>query len=139
MRLQIRATGLELSEPTKVYVTEKFSRLEKLLAPHQNEAVLADIHLVYQPSHTDVSKDECHATISGLGKGLRFHAETQEPDMHVAIDAAVQKLEEQLRREKDKRRDHITREAAEAKRIPSEQLMETEPVEPERDEEGEVR
>jgi ribosomal subunit interface protein len=125
MQLQIRATGLELSEATKVYVTEKVSRAEKYLAPHQSESAVADVHLVYKQSNTKDTKDQCHITISGVGKGQRFHAEAAEPDMHVAIDHSYHKVEEQLRREKDKRRDRMTREAADAKRRPPEQLMDT--------------
>lgn len=130
MQLHIHAKGLDLSEATKVYTTEKFSRLEKYLSHHQSEAAVIDVSLIVEPNHTEVSKDKCHATISGLGKGHTFHVETEEPDMHVAIDAAVQKLEEQLRREKDKHRDHLNKEATEAKYIPPETTMETEPVQP---------
>ena len=131
MNIQIKAIGLDLSESAKVYVDQKIGRLSKLLSDNQDEAATADVKLIYAPSNTTDSKDKCHVTISGLGKGTTFHVETEEHDMHVAIDAASQTLEEQLRRHHDKLRDHISRDKAELKTRPVEELMETEPVQPE--------
>lgn len=131
MQLQIKAQGLDLSDATRAYTEEKVGRLERFLAENHKESAIADVHLIYAGSNTKATKDKCHITVSGVGKGLSFHGESEEPEMHVAIDAAVQTLEEQLRRHHDKLRDHQQREAVEAKQIPAEALMETEPVQPE--------
>lgn len=126
MQLQISASGTPLTDSAKVYVTEKIGRLTKLLVPNENQAAQADVHLIYAPHNTKDTKDKCHVTITGIGQ--KMHVEATEPEMHVAIDAAAQKLEEQLRRHKDKRRDRITREATEHKETPAEDFMETDPV-----------
>lgn len=128
MHIQIKAVNLAMTPSVDTYVREKVPKLEKLLAPHQNEAAVADVMLIFAEHDMKVTKDKCHITISGLGQGHTAHAETEEPEMHVAIDACVQKLEEQLRREKEKRRDHISKANTEAKQMPVEELMETEPV-----------
>lgn len=128
MHIQIKAVNLDITPSVDNYVREKVPKLEKLLAPHQNEAAVADVILIYAAHDMKVTKDKCHITISGLGQGHTVHAETEEPEMHVAIDACVQKVEEQLRREKEKRRDHISKANTEAKQLPVEALMETEPI-----------
>jgi ribosomal subunit interface protein len=139
MRLQVKAVGTELTDTAKVYVDQKIGRLSKLLSPHQDEAAVADVKLIYTPSNTAATQDKCHVTISGLGKGQSFHVETEAPDMHVAIDAASQKLEEPLRRLKDKLRDHLRKDATEAKHRPLEELLATDPVQPEISDEDEER
>ena len=137
MKIQAKAQGTELTESAKVYIDQKIGRLSKFLTPTQDEAAIADVHLIYAPSNTTDTRDKCHVTISGLGKGQVVHVQTEEPDMHVAIDAASQKAEEQLRRQHEKIRDHLHQGGADAKHIPAEDLMETEPVaETERSEDG---
>lgn len=128
MHIHIKAINLELTDSVDTYTREKISKLEKLLTNHQNEAGVADVILTFAPHDTRDTKDKCAITISGLGHGTTFHAECEEHDMHVAIDACEQKMAEQLRREKDKQHDHISRENQAAKELPVEQLMETEPV-----------
>ncbi len=128
MKIQAKAQGTPLTDSAKVYVDEKIGRLSKFLTPAQDEAAIADVHLIYAPSNTADTRDKCHVTIDGLGKGQTVHVETEEPDMHVAIDAASQKAEEQLRRHHEKMRDHLHQGGAESKYIPPEDLMETEPV-----------
>lgn len=130
MKIQAKAQGTELTDSAKVYVDQKIGRLSKFLTPTQDEAAIADVHLIYAPSNTTATRDKCHVTISGLGKGQVVHVETEEPDMLVAIDAASQKAEEPLRRQHEKIRDHLHH-GADAKYIPPEGLMETEPVDPE--------
>lgn len=128
MQLQIKAQGLDLSDSTRIYTEDKVGKLDRYIEENHRDSALADIHLLAERTHTKDSKDECRITISGLGGGQSFHAEAAEPEMHVAIDSCVQVLEEQLRRHHDKQRDHINRDAAEAKQQPVEDLMETDPV-----------
>lgn len=130
MHLQISASGMDLSESTKVYIDEKIGRLSKLLAPNQDEAAKADVHLIYAQHNTKATKDKVHVTMTGVGGGQVLHVETEEPDMLVAIDRASQKLEEQLRRLKEKLRDHLHKGAAESKYVAPEQTMETGPLDP---------
>lgn len=126
MQLQIKAQGLELSDPTRVYTEEKVGKLERYIEENHRDSAIADIHLVFAPAHTEDRKDKCRITITGIGKGQSFHVESEQPEMHVAIDAAVQTMEEQLRRHHDKLSDHLTKQATEAKQVPVEDLMDTE-------------
>lgn len=128
MQLQIKAQGLDLSAPTRVYTEEKVSRLERYIEENHRGSAIADVHLIFHATHTQDTKDKCHITVSGIGKGQTFHAEAEEPEMHVAIDAAVRVMEEQLRRHHDKIRDHISKDATAAKQVNAEEFMETGPV-----------
>lgn len=128
MQIQIKTVNLELNESTETYTREKVGRVAKFLAPHQDEAAVVEVHLRVNENDTNQTKDQCTITISGLGKGHTVHAEAEEPDMHVAIDRAYQKVEEQLRREKEKRREHIHGHNGDEKHLPPEATMDTEPV-----------
>lgn len=115
MKLQISATGMDLSPATKEYVTEKIGRLEKLIVPSHHDSAMADVKLIFAASNTKTTQDKCHVTISGIGEGHTIHVETEEPEMHVAIDRAAHKLKEPLRRGEERYRDHLRKEATEAK------------------------
>lgn len=123
MQIHIKTVHLELTGSVDTYVHDKVSRLSKFLTPHQDEAAILEVHLRYKPSDIKDTKDQCTLTITGLGKGRAMHVEAEEPDMHVAIDRAAQRMEEQLRREKEKRRDHIHKQSKDGKYIPPEDLM----------------
>lgn len=129
MRIQTKAINTELTDTVQTYVDEKVGKLTKYLSPTQDEAAVAQVNLIYAGNHTDDATDECRITIDGLGKGTMIHAEAQEPEMHVAIDACVAKLEHELGDLKDKARDHISAEKADAKYVAPEIMMETEPIE----------
>jgi ribosomal subunit interface protein len=55
------------------------------------------------------SKASQRAAILGHGKGGTVRAEAHGPDLHAALDAAVAKLEAQLRRNHDRGREHHDR------------------------------
>jgi ribosomal subunit interface protein len=116
MKLQIKAVGLDLTPATETYARDKIGRLEKLIVTGHRDSALADIKLIFAPSNTKDTKDKCHVTISGIGGGKAIHVETEEPEMHVAIDRAAHKLKEPLRRDQERYRDHLRRESAEVKR-----------------------
>ena len=128
MQIHVKAVNLELTGSMETYAQEKLAKLEKFLAPHQNESATVNVMLIFGPHDTKSTKDKCHITVTGLGQGHTVHAETEAPDMHVAIDACVQKAEEQLRREKDRRGDHLSKQNAEQAHIPAEELMDMGPV-----------
>ena len=125
MKIQISALGMDMTPAVKTYATEKVKKLEKLVVQGHRDAAMFDVKLIAAESNTDATKDKCHITLSGLGQGHTLHVEAEEPDMHVAIDRAVHKLKEPLRRHEERYRDHLRRDATAAKRQAAESAMET--------------
>ena len=48
-----------------------------------------------------------HAEIKLLGPGFEFHASGHSDSLYKSLDLAISKVEKQLHKKKDKRRDHI--------------------------------
>lgn len=115
MKLQIKAVNLDLSDSVRTYATDKIGGLEKLVVKGHRDSAIADVKLIFGPSDTKATKDKCHVTITGLGRGDVINVEEEAEDMHVAIDRAAHTLKETIRRHEDKKRDHMNREARELK------------------------
>ena len=115
MKLQIKAVNLDLSESVRTYVTDKIGGLEKLVVKGHRDSAIADVKLIFKSSDTKATKDKCHVTITGLGRGDVINVDEEAEDMHVAIDRAAHTLKETIRRHEDKKRDHMNREARELK------------------------
>ena len=95
--MQINLTGqhLELTEPLRSYVEEKFQRLER----HFDNVI--DVHVVLS-----VEKLRQKAEASLLLGGNQLHAEAETDDMYAAIDGLVDKLDRQVVKHKEKVKDH---------------------------------
>jgi len=79
----------------KGYVDEKLQKLKKYV----DNAVEAHVIL-------SVEKFRNVAEINLTGNGLNINAKEEEKDMHLAIDNAVVKIERQLKKHKEKIREH---------------------------------
>ncbi len=95
--MQINLTGhhLELTDPLRNYVEEKFQRLER----HFDNVI--DVHVVLS-----VEKLRQKAEASLLLGGNQLHAEAETEDMYAAIDGLVDKLDRQVVKHKEKVKDH---------------------------------
>lgn len=95
--MQINLTGhhLELTDPLRTYVEEKFQRLER----HFDN--VTDVHVVLS-----VEKLRQKAEASLLLGGNQLHAEAVTEDMYAAIDGLVDKLDRQVVKHKEKVKDH---------------------------------
>lgn len=95
MNLTISGHHLELTPPIKAYVKEKMKRLER----HCD-------HLLNGQVTLSVEKDRQKAEATLHGSGANLHAESIHTDLYAAIDLLADKLDQQARKHKDKRRDH---------------------------------
>ena len=95
MNLTISGHHLDLTAPIKDYVKEKLTRLER----HCD-------HLLDGQVILSVEKDRQKAEATVHCSGATLHAECVHPDLYAAIDLLADKLDQQARRHKDKRRDH---------------------------------
>jgi putative sigma-54 modulation protein len=94
MQITVTFKNVDSSEPLKSYVQEKLNRLDKFLDnPAEASAVLS------------VEKFRHSAEINISGDRLTIVGREETNDMYSAIDMAVEKLEKQIKRTKQKIRE----------------------------------
>ncbi len=107
--MQIDVTGhhVELTDPLRNYVSEKFERLER----HFDH--VTDVHVILS---VEKLRHTAEATIHISG-GKLFADSTNE-DMYAAIDSLTDKLDRQIKKHKEKLTDHHRSEGAMKKQAP---------------------
>ena len=107
--MQIDVTGhhVELTDPLRNYVNEKFERLER----HFDQ--VTDVHVILS---VEKLRHTAEATIHISG-GKLFADSTNE-DMYAAIDSLTDKLDRQIKKHKEKLTDHHRIEGAMKKQAP---------------------
>ncbi len=106
MHVTVTFRHMETSEPLKSYAEEKTERLAKyLVEPVEVHWVLA----------VEKIRHIADATIVGNGVTIKAQGDTQ--DMYSAIDTAIEKLEKQVRKHKEKLKTHKPQNHAEPSSI----------------------
>lgn len=100
METNIVGVGVSISDRFRTVTEEKSARIETL-APR---AQRLDVKVTHRAYHNGGREDET-VELTVTGKGPIVRAEATDNDKFVALDLAVDKLAEQLRRAKDKRVD----------------------------------
>lgn len=100
METSIVGVGVSISERFRTVVEEKAARIEHL-APR---AQRLDVKVTHRAYHNGTREDET-VELTLVGKGPVVRAECVDDDKFAALEVAVDKLAEQLRRAKDKRLD----------------------------------
>ena len=95
MRVHLSGHHVEVTPPLHSYVDRKLGRILKRFDR------LIDVHCVLT---VEKLRHEAEATVRL--RGSTIHAAAVEDDMYAAIDSLSDKLEEQIRRHKEKDRDH---------------------------------
>lgn len=114
MLINVKSSGIPLTDAIKSYFQEKISSLEKIVT-HSGE-VSADAQVVKLSAHHhkgEMYKAEVNMHVSG---GL-VRAEAQSEDLYAAIDAVKDELSEKLKSKKEKRESLFLRGSRLAKRI----------------------
>ena len=103
MHVSVTFRHLDSSDPLKEYATDKTERLTKyLLEP-------VEVHWVLS-----VEKIRHTAAATVTANGLRIKAQEETADLYSAIDSVLDKLENQVRKHKEKLKDHHKQENSEA-------------------------
>jgi putative sigma-54 modulation protein len=105
MRLQVKGKNLEVSPSIRSYAEDKLAKLDRQL--HDLAEVEVELAVEKNPSISDNHVAE--ATIRTKGPVLR--ARESSPDMKASIDQLAEKLERQVKRYNEKRRNHRPRHA----------------------------
>ena len=96
MQIAVNFRHMESSEAVRTYVEEKLSRVKKYIG----EPIDAQVVLSVQ------KKIHHRAEVTLVAKGLTMKSAEETGDMYAAIDLMVDKIERQLKRHKEKRKDH---------------------------------
>jgi len=96
--MQINLTGhhIEITDSLRSYVTEKMGKLERHFDKVSNTHVILSVE-------KDIQKAEATVHMSGND----IFAEAHEPDMYASIDSLVDKLDRQVKKYKEKLKNHL--------------------------------
>lgn len=95
MRINVTFRHMETSEPVRNYVEDKLPKVKKYI----DEPVEAQVVL-------SVEKIRHKVEVTLTAKGITIKATDETADMYAAIDGVLDKLERQLKRYKDKIKQH---------------------------------
>jgi putative sigma-54 modulation protein len=95
MQLNLTGHHLEITDPLRAYVNEKFEKLSRHFDHVLNGHVILSVEKLQQ-------KAEASLHVSGSD----IYADATKEDMYAAIDALVDKLDRQVLKHKEKIKDH---------------------------------
>lgn len=96
MQIAVTFRHMEASEPIRAYVEEKVSRVKKYI----DEPIDAQVVLSVE------KKIRHRAEVTIVAKGITIKASEETNDMYAAVDTMVDKIERQLKRYKEKIKEH---------------------------------
>lgn len=106
MRLQIKATGFELTPAIQQLIEQKFGGLEKfILRWDENNAVMLRVEVAKNTKHHNKGKVWYAEANLDLPKNV-LRVEELAEDLHEAIDKLKDRLKKELLRLKEKLADH---------------------------------
>lgn len=104
MNIVVKGRNVEVPDHYRVHVTEKLARVER----YDQKAVHYDVELFHERNPRQ-SKSCQRVEITGRCRGQVVRAEACGADFYVALDAAVSKLDNRLRRVADRHKVHYGR------------------------------
>ena len=98
MQLQVSGRNLDVTEPIREYALRKLARIGR----HLPEDTRVDLELAIERNRSISANQHAELTVWTKGPVLRAHEYAD--DMYAAIDLAVDKLDRQVRRYRERRR-----------------------------------
>lgn len=96
MQINVTFRHMESSDPVRSYVEEKLPKVKKYIEEPVETQVVLSVE----------NKIRHKAEITLIAKGITIKASEETADMYAAIDGMLDKLERQLKRYKDKIKEH---------------------------------
>jgi len=109
MDIVVKGRNVEVPEHYRALVSEKLARLER----YDKKVIRYDVELFHEPNRRQ-SKNCQRVEITGMGKGPAVRAEACAGDFYAALDSAVNKIENRMRKQHDRRRVHYGRRSPES-------------------------
>jgi putative sigma-54 modulation protein len=100
MKIVIKTHHDSTSSALKGYAEEKLSKLDKFFDHIQDVVIDLNVQAASKPNEQQVASATIHAA------GTTIHAEESSKSMYASIDGLIDKLEVQLKKYKEKMRDH---------------------------------
>src|ERR1700750_2581734 len=97
----VKGRNVEIPDHFRIYVSEKLSRLERF----DRTIYLFDVELDHERNRRQ-RKNCQHVEVTARGRGPVVRGEACADSFYAALEAAVCKLENRLRRSKDRRKIH---------------------------------
>lgn len=107
MQLNITGHHVEVTDSLKSYVAEKLGRLEKHFDHVNNVHVILSVEKLRQKSEATVNVN-----------GASLFADSTDQDMYAAIDSMADKLDRQIKKHKEKLKNHHQNEGSQIKHQP---------------------
>jgi ribosomal subunit interface protein len=104
VEIVVTSRNVDVSEHFRLHIAQRLARLDR----YDSNTIRYDVELDHE-NNPRQSKASQRVAIVGHGKGGTVNAEARGSDFHAALDAAVAKLEAQLRRNHDRGREHHAR------------------------------
>jgi ribosomal subunit interface protein len=101
VNIVVKGRNVEVPEHYRVHVAEKLARIKR----YDHKAIRYDVELFHEPNPRQ-SKSCQRVEITGQCRRQVVRAEACGPDFYAALDAAVSKLDNRLRRAADRRKVH---------------------------------
>jgi putative sigma-54 modulation protein len=98
MQLRVSGRNLDITDPIREYAERKLARIER----HLTEDTRVDLELAIERNRSISANQHAELTVWTRGPVLRAHEYAE--DMYAAIDLAVDKLDRQVRRYRERRR-----------------------------------
>ena len=119
MRLQVKGRNLEVSEQIRKYAEDKLGKLDRLVA----DPTRVELELLVEKNPSISDNHVAEATVWTKGPVLR--ARESSTDIKASIDQLVDKLERQVKRYREKRREAPRRHAPPPAEAPPVELDDT--------------
>ncbi len=116
MKIDIKATGIDLTEAIRGHVEDKIEGLSKYVHTGE-ENIHADVEVQKTTAHHHKGEGLFRAEINLHLSGHLVRGEATEADLYVAVDKSVQIVVDELNKAKDKRIDLRHKGAREVKEI----------------------
>ncbi len=117
MQINLLSKNLELTNETKDYALKRVTNLEKLLSGRENkEEVKVQLEVSKATNHHragEIFHADCSITIDGQN----FYAESDNEDLHSAIDQVKESLFNEITKNKDRKQTLFRRGAKSVKKM----------------------
>ncbi|CRK59705.1 Ribosomal subunit interface protein [Alloactinosynnema sp. L-07] len=101
MDIVVKGRNVEVPDHYRVHVEDKLTRMQR----YDRKVIRFDVELFHEPNRRQLKNCQ-RVEITGVGRGPAVRAEACAGDFYAALDQAVAKLENRLRRLHDRRRVH---------------------------------
>ncbi len=122
MQINIQAKGTELTAALREYAEKKLQKIEHFFHNIQKIDIDLEVNKIKEEAERQIAK----VTVWASGKTI--HATEATSDMYSSIDLIIDKLDQQIKKFKEKLIDEKRRDSAKNKQILHETLLSNSPV-----------